>query len=68
MLANMDLMLGLPEDIKIFVGHEYARKNFQFCLKAEGELNDKIAAYWEMYKARADKGEYIVPSILRDEK
>ena len=36
MLKNMDVMLTLPKDTKIFCGHEYTLANFEFCVKAEG--------------------------------
>lgn len=31
----MDTALKLPEDTKIFGGHEYTNANLNFCLKAE---------------------------------
>lgn len=36
MLKNMDVMLTLPKDTKMFCGHEYTLSNFDFCVKAEG--------------------------------
>ena len=38
----MDLMLQLPNDTKMFCGHEYTLANFEFCVKAEGEINSSI--------------------------
>ena len=54
MLYAMDLMLKLPEDIKIFCGHEYTRANFEFCIKAEGATNPDIGSFWEFYKNKLD--------------
>ena len=68
MLYAMDLMLKLPEDLKIFCGHEYTRANFDFCLKSEGTINPQIQEYWNFYKAKLDKHAYSIPSILKDEK
>ena len=31
MLAAMDVALTLPEDTKMFCGHEYTMSNFAFC-------------------------------------
>ena len=42
MLAAMDIMLTLPDDTKMFCGHEYTKANFEFCLKAEGPSNQDI--------------------------
>lgn len=68
MLYAMDLMLKMPEDIKIFCGHEYTRANFDFCIKAEGATNADIGAYWDVYKAKLDNKEYTIPSVMKDEK
>lgn len=43
MLAAMDVINTLPNDTKVFVGHEYTLKNLEFCKKAEGATNPNIA-------------------------
>ncbi len=35
MLSAMDRVSELPEDTKLFCGHEYTVKNLEFGLKAE---------------------------------
>ena len=42
MLAAMDIARSLPDDTKIFCGHEYTKSNFEFCMKAEGATNKNI--------------------------
>ena len=42
MLAAMDVALELPEDTKMFCGHEYTMANLAFCDKAEGKSNPSI--------------------------
>ena len=42
MLYAMDLMLTLPDNMKIFCGHEYTKANFEFCLKTEAAVNPDI--------------------------
>ena len=36
MLKNMDIIHTLPDDTKVFCGHEYTKGNFEFCLQVEG--------------------------------
>jgi hydroxyacylglutathione hydrolase len=35
MLDAMDIMNKLPEDTKIFCGHEYTQSNIEFLLKVD---------------------------------
>ena len=63
MLKAMDLMLTLPEDTKMFCGHEYTKANFEFVLKIEDKSN-----YWQEFKAILDSGSWTTPSVLKLEK
>jgi len=42
MLNSMDKIGELPDDTKVFCGHEYTNNNFSFCTKAEGSTNNNI--------------------------
>lgn len=42
MLKAMDTINTLPDDTKVFVGHEYTLKNMEFGMKAEGQTNPNI--------------------------
>lgn len=68
MVKAMDTVRGLPDDTKLFVGHEYTLPNMEFCQKTEGESNPKIGEFLEKYTSLLNKGDFTVPSILRDEK
>jgi hydroxyacylglutathione hydrolase len=49
-------------------GHEYTMANLDFCAKAEGKSNPKIAEYKSIFKARLDSGFPSIPSTLGEEK
>ena len=68
MLAAMDVALSLPEDTKMFCGHEYTMANLKFCQTAEGKTNKAIEEFAQFYKQKLDDGIYTVPSLLSDEK
>lgn len=42
MQRNMDMMRSLPDDTKMFGGHEYTQANFQWCYSVEKEFNPKV--------------------------
>ena len=63
MLKAMDFMLTLPEDTKMFCGHEYTKANFLFGSKIE----DKTS-YWQEYKTIIESGTWTTPSILKNER
>ena len=65
----MDKISKLPDDTKLFVGHEYTKKNFEFCFTAEGASNPNILEAWEkIYAPALSSGAYSVPSILANER
>ena len=68
MLVAMDIALTLPDDTKMFCGHEYTMSNFAFCAKAEGKSNPAISQFAEIYKNKLSEGFCTVPSLLGDEK
>ena len=67
MLKSMDKISALPDDTKIFCGHEYTKPNMNFCL--ESELRNPYAfSFKKKYVAMLDSGEFTVPSVLQEEK
>ena len=48
MLKAMDVLSSLPNDTKIFTGHEYTKFKFEFSMQVEPE-NKLIKSYWEKY-------------------
>jgi hydroxyacylglutathione hydrolase len=67
MLKAMDTINTLPDDTKVFVGHEYTLKNMEFAMKAEGQTNSNIPKAQEKFKSERQAGEYTF-SLLRDER
>ncbi|XP_030646712.1 hydroxyacylglutathione hydrolase-like protein [Chanos chanos] len=67
MYHNLTKVLGtLPQDTKIFCGHEYTVKNLKFALLVEPE-NEKVKEMLTWAKARDDDDKPTVPSTLHEE-
>uniref|UniRef100_A0A914V6S9 hydroxyacylglutathione hydrolase n=1 Tax=Plectus sambesii TaxID=2011161 RepID=A0A914V6S9_9BILA len=65
--ALVEILGSLPDDTKVYVGHEYTEKNLKYAKHAEPdnpEIDSKIA--WAK-KTRAEN-KYTVPSTIADEK
>ena len=56
MLAAMEVIHALPDDTKVFAGHEYTLKNMEFCNTAEGKTNPNIRSAWSDFKAMRQAG------------
>ena len=67
MWPELDFLLALPDDTKIFCGRERTKANFEFCLEADPE-DAVVKEFWQKYEAILNSGAYPVPSVLRDEK
>lgn len=66
MLSAMDRISSLPLDTKIFCGHEYTLKNFEFGLMVEPE-NPAIHTMIKTCQKLIENGMHTVPSTLRGE-
>jgi len=67
MVESLRKLAALPDDTKVFCGHEYTEKNLRFALTLEPnnrDIKDKHA--WAM-KMRAE-GKWTVPSTIGEEK
>ncbi len=67
MWANMQRLAALPEDTRVFCGHEYTRSNGRFALVAEPDnaaIRDRMATVDRLRAA----GEPTVPFTLADER
>ena len=67
MFSSLDKIKGLPEDTKIYCGHEYTLQNSKFCIKYEPDninLQKKISKINEKIK----KNLPTIPSSVKDEK
>jgi hydroxyacylglutathione hydrolase len=57
----------LPDDVRVYPGHDYAQKNLSFSLDREPENREVVEAAMKKYSADAASGE-IHSSTLGDEK
>ena len=67
MFKSLDKIKKLPQDTKIYCGHEYTLQNSKFCIKQDPEnlnLQNKIAKI----KKNIENNVPTVPSTLKDEK
>lgn len=67
MWESLSKFLGLPDDMRIYSGHNYGQANGRFALSIEPgnqALHDRIARI----EAADEKGEPIVPSTMAEEK
>ena len=66
MFNSLNKIKNLPEDTKIYCGHEYTLQNSKFCIKHDPKnlnLKNKISKINE----RLENNLPTVPSILKDE-
>ena len=66
MFNSLNKLKSLPEDTKIYCGHEYTLQNSKFCIKNDPEnlnLQNKISKINERLKNNLP----TIPSILKDE-
>ncbi|XP_028455501.1 hydroxyacylglutathione hydrolase-like protein isoform X2 [Perca flavescens] len=67
MYHNLTQVLGsLPQDTKVFCGHEYTIKNLKFAMLVEPE-NEKVKEMLSWARARDDDDKPTVPSTLMEE-
>ena len=67
MLNAFDRFFELPDDTKVFCGHEYTVKNLEFGLLAEPS-NEDIKQFHKFYSDHVAQGYFTVPGLLRNEK
>ena len=66
MFTSLNKIKNLPEDTKIYCGHEYTLQNSKFCIKHDPEnldLQNKISKI----KKKLENSLPTIPSILKDE-
>ena len=67
MLRIMDKVLTFPDDLHVFCGHEYTFGDAKFGIQVEpGNVN--IKELLEKSANAEEKGEYVLPSTIGDEK
>jgi len=67
MMGSLAKLAALPDDTRVFCGHEYTEKNLQFALTLEpgnARLRDKMTSVQALRRS----GKPTVPSTIADEK
>ena len=67
MYSNMERIAALPDDIRIYCGHEYTLANARFALHAEPE-NQDVARRLEQVSAMREHGEVTLPTTVAEER
>ena len=67
MLSALDRFALLPDDTRVYCGHEYTLSNLDFALKVEPS-NEHILKYKELCTNLVDSGRFTVPGIVSGEK
>lgn len=61
------VIAGLPDNTKVYCGHEYTKKNLEFALSVEPN-NSAAKKKLEWADTQLKKGEHTIPSTVGDEK
>ena len=67
MMASLGKLAALPDDTRVYCGHEYTEKNLQFALTLEPG-NPSLRAKMTSVQALRRAGKPTVPSTIGDEK
>ena len=67
MVESLKKLASLPDDTKVYCGHEYTEKNLRFALTLEPN-NARLKAKHEWSKKVTSEGGHTVPSSIEDEK
>ncbi|MBV9550296.1 MAG: hydroxyacylglutathione hydrolase [Alphaproteobacteria bacterium] len=67
MWASLEKLMGLPDDTKLWCGHEYTEKNAAFALTLEPE-NQALRMFAQVVRQARAKGTPSMPSTMKLEK
>ena len=65
-MVSLAKLAGLPDDTRVYCGHEYTEKNLRFALTLEPG-NAKLQEKYRRVKEQTDRGEPTVPTSVADE-
>ena len=66
MFSSLNKIKSLPEDTKIYCGHEYTKNNFKFCIKFNPN-NDYLKDKEKTLEAKIKDGKPTIPSTIKEE-
>jgi hydroxyacylglutathione hydrolase len=67
MHGSLKKLIALPDDIKVYCGHEYTESNLRFAMTLEPK-NHKLVSRFERVQGLRARGVSTVPSTLEEEK
>ncbi len=67
MHASLKKLMMLPDNTKVYCGHEYTESNLRFALSVEAK-NPKLVARFERVQGLRTRGLSTVPSTMEEEK
>jgi hydroxyacylglutathione hydrolase len=67
MHASLKKLMTLPDNTKVYCGHEYTESNLRFAMSVEPR-NPKLASRFERVQGLRARGTSTVPSTLEEEK
>ena len=67
MHASLEKLMALPDETKVYCGHEYTESNLRFAVTLEPK-NHKLVSRFERVQGLRTRGVSTVPSTLEEEK
>ena len=67
MHASLKKLMALPDNTKVYCGHEYTESNLRFAMSVEPK-NPKLASRFERVQGLRARGTSTVPSTIEEEK
>jgi hydroxyacylglutathione hydrolase len=67
MHANLQRLAALPEDVRVYCGHEYTLANARFAVTVEPD-NQALADRLRRVEAARDRGEVTLPTTIGEER
>jgi hydroxyacylglutathione hydrolase len=67
MQASLKKLMALPDNTKVYCGHEYTESNLRFAMSVEPK-NPKLVSRFERVQGLRTRGAPTVPSTLEEEK
>ena len=66
MFLSLNKIKSLPEETKIYCGHEYTLNNANFCIKHDFE-NQNLQKKIKLIRKQRDNGQPTIPTTVKDE-
>ena len=66
MFNSLMKLKALPQNTKIFCGHEYTRQNSKFCI-SQDQNNEKLKAKINEIEIKIKNGLFTIPSTIKEE-